>query len=105
MRARDLLANPEDSLTAWVLLKEWVDGFIKNSRNRVKGQSVFISKREKAEYDDLNVIMTNVAAIPSLDDQSSDLDSAEVSVFSLLQLLFYVCPAEFLSVTAGLAFC
>ena len=83
-RSRNLLRYPEDSLTAWCLLKDWIDGFIKNSRNRVKGQSVFISKRERVEYDDLNVILTNVAAIPSLDDHSSESCSAEVSFVTFL---------------------
>ena len=71
-RARDLLRDPKDALVAWYLLKEWVDGFIKNSRHRVKGRPIFVSKREKSEYDDLSVIMTNIAAIPALDDHSSD---------------------------------
>ena len=81
-RARGLLRAPEDALFAWSLLKEWVDGFIKNSRNRVKGKSIFACKKEREEYEDLNVIMTNVSQIPSLDDSFTDWDSDDVSILS-----------------------
>ena len=83
-KARDLIKEPEDALRAWYLLKEWVDGFIKNSRNRVKGDPIFVSKREKEEYDDLAVVFANIAAIPALDCQPLDFVSSEVSSLSLI---------------------
>ena len=78
-RARDLLRAPEDALFAWSLLRDWIDGFIKNSRNRVKGKPVFACRREKEEYDDMAVIMANVAQIPALDYASPIVDSSGVS--------------------------
>ena len=79
-RARDLLRSPEDALLAWSLLKDWVEGFIRNSRNREKGKPIFACAREKEEYDDLSVVMHNVAMIPALDSSSSDSDPSDVSI-------------------------
>ena len=85
-RARDLLRAPEDALFAWSLLRDWVEGFIRNSRNRVKGQPIFACRREKEEYDDLSVIMTNVAQIPALDDHLPVVDSSDVSIIHIPNL-------------------
>ena len=74
------IRDPEDALVAWSLLKEWVDGFIKNSRNRVKGKPVFASRREKEEFDDLHVVLSNIADIPALDVDSPDSYSSDVSL-------------------------
>lgn len=66
-RARNLLRDPEDAMQAFQLLRQWIEGFVKNSRKRKKGVSVFGSRREEKEYDDLKKMLGLIAEIPSLD--------------------------------------
>ena len=77
-RARDLLRDPEDALVAWSLLRKWIEGFIKNSRNRPKDVPAFASKRERDEYYDMSDFMKVVSDIPLL-DLSSEASFSDVS--------------------------
>ena len=95
-RARDYLNDPEDAMQAFRDLKLWVDGFIKNSRNRVKGDPIFVSKREKEEFDDLAVVFANIAAIPALDCQPLEVVSSEVSFPSLIPFCCLLCLEFFM---------
>ena len=67
-RARDL-SDPEDAILAFNTLSKWIKGFRKNSRNRPKGQDHFLCPRERAQFEELFAMISNIKAIPKLDQR------------------------------------
>ena len=78
-RSRDL-DHPDDANIAFKTLKKWIWGFRKNSRNRPKGLSHFYSEKEKADFQDLNAMHTNLEDIASSDLDSISSSRGKVSV-------------------------
>ena len=79
-RVRDVLNDPVDALEAWETLSKWVEGFVKNTRHRIRGQPIFANRNERFEYMDTAILMKNIAAIPELDSASQISSSIAVSV-------------------------
>ena len=69
-RSRDL-DHPDEAVEAFKILKVWVHGFRKNSRKRPKGMDHFHSQQERDDFQELNAIHTNLAAILASERASS----------------------------------
>ena len=53
-RARDVEGDPELAASYWIVLKKWIVGFRKNSRDRAPGQHFFYDRDEYSEFLSLN---------------------------------------------------
>ena len=65
-RARDL-DFPDDAITAFQMLKEWIEGFRRNARARPKGVDHFFDPQERCAYDDLFAVQPNLRLIARMD--------------------------------------
>ena len=79
-RARNYESDPRSACLAWDILRRWVQGFIKNSKNRERGQDAFADMTEKAEFYSLNKIFKQFPEVSSRDSPLSPSSSHRVSV-------------------------
>ena len=77
-RARDIDAV-DGAMRAFEALKEWITGFRKNSRHRVKGTDYFFDHNEREAFQDLHALHTNLKIAAKLDDPQVDPPPSGVS--------------------------
>ena len=77
--ARDIEGDPELAARYWTVLKKWIIGFRKNSRDRAPDQHFFYSRAEYQEFLTLNkrhAILSEQDPFGHYTDVSTDVVSA-----------------------------
>ena len=77
--AKDYKENPAEASLAFDLLRKWIYGFARNSRNREKGQDYFADPEEKEDFLLLTQVFNRAPSAPPRDRRSSASSSHRVS--------------------------
>ena len=95
-RAQDYESNPADAYSAYELLRKWIYGFARNSRNRAKGQDYFADQEERDEFRRLTRVFSRAPSAPPRDRRSSSPASHRVSVCLSILLVSLLLTKFFL---------